>query len=128
MGKRRNVLGYNRAIAHHKIEKEEFFMLIIVKDGKLTEKKVLENYKWIGLFKVMNRISKTIERLENVNSHISYEEERIIRGNVRDIQCSLDRIERDVLSWSEELEEKEKGFWKNGRFDLVAPDIKELQK
>ena len=47
-------------------------MLIIIKDGMLTEDKKESCYRYSGLFKVINRLCKLIETMEEVGEYITY--------------------------------------------------------
>lgn len=72
-------------------------MLIIVKEGELTEKKKNEVYKYRGLFKIINRITRLIEELEQLDQYITYgDEERIRRDKVQEINQILDQINKEI--------------------------------
>ncbi len=72
-------------------------MLIIVKEGELTEKKKNEVYKYRGLFKIINRITRLIEELEQLDQYITYgDEERIRRDKVQEINLILDQINKEI--------------------------------
>ena len=89
-------------------------MLIIVKDGELTEKKKLEAYKYSGLFKVMNKISKLIQELEQIDQYLSYGDEENIRiDTVRKLEKILDRVSEEI-EYARVHYRKDQPFWKTG--------------
>lgn len=72
-------------------------MVVIVKDGDLTEYSKLETYKYVGLYKVINRITKLIEKLE-IQNRITNDvaEENIISNSVKNLNIVLDTINQII--------------------------------
>ncbi len=80
-------------------------MLIIVKDGELTERKKQETYRYRGLFKVIQRITKLIEELEVVQEYLTYsDEENIRKQRVKQFNRILDEIEEQIQYAKEEYQ------------------------
>lgn len=80
-------------------------MLIVVKDCELTEKKKQETYKYVGLFKVMNKISKLIQDAEELEEYITYGDTEYIRKElVKKMNYLLDSIDIDYAKKEKELD------------------------
>lgn len=72
-------------------------MLIIVKDEELTENKKQETCKYIKWFKLINRISKLITRLEKIDSYFTPNTEyEMTRYKIQDIEEILDTIDKEI--------------------------------
>ncbi len=68
-------------------------MTIIITDGELTEKRKNNCCRYSPLYKLINRISKIIEKLEE-NKDVEYEYEEIIRTEIiKQVNKLLDKIE-----------------------------------
>lgn len=79
-------------------------MLIIVKDGKLTEDKKQETYKYVGLFKIMNKISKLVQDVEELQEYMTYGDTEYIRKDlVKNLNSCLDKIDLDYARKEKEL-------------------------
>lgn len=103
-------------------------MLIIVKDGKLTEKKKLEAYKYSGLFKVMNKISKLIQELEQIDQYLTYgDEENIRKDTVKELEEILDKVSEEI-EYAREHYRKAQPFWKTGDMELLGFDDEKMKK
>lgn len=69
-------------------------MTIVITDGKLTERRKMKCCKYSPLFKLINRISKIIEKLEE-SEYTEYDYEESIRTEViKQINKLLDKIEQ----------------------------------
>ena len=103
-------------------------MLIIVKDGKLTEKRKLEAYKYVRYFKVMNRISKMLEEIEKLEDYMEETDKISIRNNVEDFERELDSIEKRLKRARKKFED-DKAIWQTGDIkDLYLSNIRERRK
>ena len=94
-------------------------MLIIVKDGELTEKKKLEAYQYSSWFKLINKISKLIQQLEEIDSYLTYGDIQDIRKDkVREIEKILERTEEQI-QYAVEQAKEQKPFWETGEISNV---------
>lgn len=67
-------------------------MTVIITDGELTEKRKNNCCKYYQLFRLINRISKIIEKLEENTYEYEYEES--VRAEIiRQVNSLLDKIE-----------------------------------
>lgn len=72
-------------------------MLLVVKDEELTEDKKEEIYKYRGFFKIINRIGKLIQDVEELEQYISYSDQAYIRKEiVKQINTILDSIDAHI--------------------------------
>ena len=94
-------------------------MLIIIKDGELTEKKKLEAYNYSGWFKLINKISKLIQQLEETDSYLTYGDiQNIRKDKVREIEKILERTEEQI-QYAVEQAKEQKPFWETGEIPNV---------
>lgn len=69
-------------------------MTIIVTDGELTERRKNNCCRYSQLYKLINRISKIIEKLEE-SEYTEYEYEESVRTEIiKQVNRLLDKIER----------------------------------
>lgn len=72
-------------------------MIIIINNEELTERKKQEAYKNQGLFKIINRITRLIEKLEELEQYIAPScVENIRKDTVKEINKTLDLIEKEI--------------------------------
>lgn len=72
-------------------------MVIIINNEEVTEEKKKDAYKNHGLFKIINRITRLIEKLEELEQEIApkcVEETR--KDTVKEINKTLDMIEEEI--------------------------------
>lgn len=72
-------------------------MVIIINNEEVTEEKKKDAYKNHGLFKIINRITRLIEKLEELEQEIApkcVEETR--KDIVKEINKTLDMIEEEI--------------------------------
>ena len=94
-------------------------MLIIVKDGELTEKKKLEAYQYSSWFKLINKISKLIQQLEEIDPYLTYGDIQDIRKDkVREIEKILERTEEQI-QYAVKQAKEQKPFWETGEIANV---------
>ena len=94
-------------------------MLIIVKDGELTEKKKLEAYQYSSWFKLINKISKLIQQLEEIDPYLTYGDiQNIRKDKVREIEKILERTEEQI-QYAVEQAKEQKPFWETGEIANV---------
>lgn len=94
-------------------------MLIIIKDGMLTEDKKESCYRYSGLFKVINRLCKLIETMEEVGQYITYYDKEYVRKTiVEEINDILDNVE-EKIEYAKVTAEKEEPFWQTGEISNV---------
>ena len=94
-------------------------MLIIIKDEELTENKKKETCKYIKWFKLINRISKLITRLEKIDKYFTPNTEyEITRYKVKDIEEILDRVDEEIR-YAEEKYKKEIPICQGGDMDRL---------
>ena len=94
-------------------------MLIIIKEGMLTEDKKESCYRYSGLFKVINRLCKLIETMEEVGQYITYYDKEYVRKTiVEEINDILDNVE-EKIEYTKVTAEKEEPFWQTGEISNV---------
>lgn len=94
-------------------------MLIIIKEGMLTEDKKESCYRYSGLFKVINRLCKLIETMEEVGQYITYYDKEYVRKTiVEEINDILDNVE-EKIEYAKVTAEKEEPFWQTGEISNV---------
>ena len=94
-------------------------MLIIVKDGELTEKKKLEAYQYSSWFKLINKISKLIQQLEEIDSYLTYGDiQNIRKDKVQEIEEILERTEKQI-QYAVKRAKEDKPFWETGEIPNV---------
>lgn len=94
-------------------------MLIIIKDGMLTEDKKESCYRYSGLFKVINRLCKLIETMEEVGEYITYYDKEFVRKKVvEEINEMIDIVD-EKIEYAKVTAEKEKPFWQTGEITNV---------
>lgn len=94
-------------------------MLIIIKDGMLTEDKKESCYRYSGLFKVINRLCNLIETMEEVGEYITYYDKEFVRKRVvEEINEMIDIVD-EKIEYAKVTAEKEKPFWQTGEITNV---------
>ena len=94
-------------------------MLIIIKDGMLTEDKKESCYRYSGLFKVINRLCNLIETMEEVGEYITYYDKEFVRKRVvEEINEMIDIVDKKI-EYAKVTAEKEKPFWQTGEIPNV---------
>lgn len=89
-------------------------MLIIIKNGELTEKKKEETCKYYGWFKLINKMSKLIAELEEVDEYLTPNDEyEMTRYKVKEIEEILDKAREDI-EYARKSFEKNKPVWAGG--------------
>lgn len=72
-------------------------MVIIINNEEVTEEKKKDAYKNHGLFKIINRITRLIEKLEELEQEIAPKcVEEIRKDTVKEINKTLDMIEEEI--------------------------------
>lgn len=72
-------------------------MMILVKDGKLDNKQKIKFYKYIGYFKVMNRLGKILEEIGEVGDYIEKKDEtKVTECYLKNMEYILDRIDEII--------------------------------
>lgn len=72
-------------------------MVIIINNEEVTEEKKKDAYKNHGLFKIINRITRLIEKLEELEQEIAPKcVEEIRKDTVKEINKTLDMIEEEM--------------------------------
>ena len=71
-------------------------MVVVITEGKLTENKKQTYYKYGGIFKLINRISKLTEELENIDQYMTYNDIEYIGADTKEINKILDKIENRI--------------------------------
>ena len=105
-------------------------MIVIVREGELTEDKKQSCYEYSGLFKIINRVSKLIETMEEVDKYVAYSNKQYVRKTaVKEINKILDYIDEE-LEYAKVMVEKAKPFWQTGEITNVfnKDDYKEKKK
>ena len=94
-------------------------MIIIVKDGELTEKKKLEAYQYKNWFKLINKIGKLIQQLEEIDAYLTYGDiQNIRKDKVKEIEEILERTEKQI-QYAVEQAREQKPFWETGEIANV---------
>ena len=99
-------------------------MLIIVKEGKLDEKKKLDAYKYKRWFEIIKRVCNLIEEMEQIDEYFAPRDEFDMEKNrPRQIMKILDDIEEQI-DYARRHAEGELPIWKTG--ELPAWETGEL--
>lgn len=94
-------------------------MIIIVKDGELTEKKKLEAYQYKNWFKLINKIGKLIQQLEEIDAYLTYGDiQNIRKDKVREIEEILEETEKQI-QYAVKKAREQKPFWETGEIANV---------
>ena len=94
-------------------------MVVIVREGELTEDKKQSCYEYSGLFKIINRVSKLIETMEEIDKYVAYSDKQYVRKTaVKEINKILDYIDEE-LEYAKVMAEKAKPFWQTGEITNV---------
>lgn len=95
--------------------------MIIVKDEPLTESKKMEVYKYRGLFQAINKISKLIEELEELDKYIdSWEMERIIKDMTTELNKTINNESvNDKLEYARRKAYEDKPIWAGGDIERL---------
>ena len=102
-------------------------MLIVVKEGELTERKKLNTYEYMGYFKIINRISKILENIEQLDEYMEEEEKIQIKNYIEDFNTLLDRID-GMLKKANKIREQEKPIWAGGSIKEIYINNKKNKK
>lgn len=94
-------------------------MIVIVREGELTEDKKQSCYEYSGLFKIINRVSKLIETMEEIDKYVAYSDKQYVRKTaVKEINKILDYIDEE-LEYAKVMAEKANPFWQTGEITNV---------
>lgn len=94
-------------------------MLMIIKDENLTESNKREIYRYKGLFKVISKLTKLLERLQDLDEYITFEDkERIRLDKVRELEQIIDSINQEI-EYAEKRAYKERPIWHTGNVEQL---------
>ena len=94
-------------------------MIVIVREGELTEDKKQSCYEYSGLFKIINRVSKLIETMEEIDKYVAYSDKQYVRKTaVKEINKIFDYIDEE-LEYAKVMAETAKPFRQTGEITNV---------
>lgn len=94
-------------------------MLIIIKDQRLTESNKKEIYRYKGLFKVISKLTRLLERLQDLDEYITFEDkERIRLDRVQDLEQIIDDIYKQI-EYAEKRAYEEEPIWSTGNVEQL---------